>query len=365
MKSTSILVPIAFLLAGGVWIITQLGELSEVKKAIGDLEKRIKTPSPMIPSTQSQIRKTALDRKQVDWGQVASELENKSASGMFKDSLQLEEGLRALSAQEIKDALQKAEEGDLDKASFRRLTWHLLNLLLKADPSYILTHASRHPDVADLWTSQQGSAIDRWTKLAPSDAVAWFDSQAPDAFPPEQRKTLELYIVSSLAIVDFEQAKNRLSAIPENIRHKFFGYFSNGLAPGLSYYAFGSGWSDEMKSGTNLTGRFAELTRLLPENRSYYIASPLTMLGEQEKDPGIRAIQQNLKGWEHSKNTEISLELINDYFQKIDPTPTEIDLCIEAIVAVEWLELAGQPKREPEALRAWLQSELNPLLKSE
>ncbi len=80
---------------------------------------------------------------------------------------------------------------------------------------------------------------------------------------------------------------------------------------------------------------------------------------------GIIAIQQNLKGWENRTRGKISLEVINDYFQKIQPTPSEIDLCIDAILAEKCLDLTEQPERDPEALRTWLQSELNSSLKPE
>ena len=355
MKSTSIIVPIAILAIGGIWILNQLGEISELKNKSAALERQIVSAPQARSGSNTRTRKTALDRKHIDWGLVARELQNKSGYGIFKASLRLEEQLRDLSAQELKDALAKAEEANLDKDSFRRVTGHLLKLLLKADPSHILTHASGHPDVVDLWFGLQGPAMIQWAKKSPSDAITWFDSQSPDAFPLKHRKKLQHGIISSLTIVDFEQAKNRLAGIPEDKRFDFFN----------DYYSFGFGWREGIKSGHNLTGRFAELTRLLPENRHRYIAVPLTWLGEQDRPTGINAIQLNLKGWGDRKRGKISLEVIHDYFQKIQPTPAEIDICINAIISEKCLHLPDQPEREPEALRNWLRSELNPNSKTE
>ena len=355
MKSTSILVPIAILAFGGIWILRQLSEISELKNDSTTLEEQIKNGVSASSNSRIGRKKTALDRKQIDWALVAQELHNKSGYGIFKASLRLEEQLRGLSAQELIDALAKAEEANLDKASFRRLTSHLLKLLLKADPSHILTHASSHPDVADLWISNQNYAMILWTERAHSEAVAWFDSQAEGTFSPKHLENLQHGIISSLTIVDFEQAKSRLSNVPENERYAFFDNFNS----------FGLGWNKEMKSGINLTRRFAELTRLLPEKRKRYITAPLTWLGEQVKPSAIYAVQQNLKGWSNRKRGKISLEVINDYFQKIQPSPTEIDFCIDSIIAEKCLHLPDQQEREPEALRSWLRSEFTSSLKTE
>ncbi|MFT6862412.1 MAG: hypothetical protein ACJAVK_000970 [Akkermansiaceae bacterium] len=43
---------------------------------------------------------------------------------------------------------------------------------------------------------------------------------------------------------------------------------------------------------------------------------------------------------------------------KIEPSPVELDLCIDTVIARGRYVLPDQPEREPEELRIWLQSEL-------
>ncbi len=141
MKSTSIFIPLAILTLGGLWIATQAVEISDIENKNAALKARLKnTPRPTSGPLTTSPKKTALDFKPVDWFLVANELKVGHGNfGAFKTSLKIEEKLHTLSAQELKDALVDAEEGSLDKTSLRILTYRFLKLLLKKDPSYLLS----------------------------------------------------------------------------------------------------------------------------------------------------------------------------------------------------------------------------------
>jgi len=351
MKSTSIFIPIGILALGGLWIAIQTLEISNIENENATLKRRLKVaPLPTSSTKTSFAKKTALDSEPVNWSLVAEELKIGHGNyGAFKTSLRIEDKLRSLAAQDLKDALAAAEEESLDKTSFRILTFRFLTLLLKKDPAYLLTNPSNHPDVADIWTSKQNEAMLAWTKNSHKEALAWFDSPAPN---PDQRKEFFCGIISTLVLVDFPEAKKRLTAIPEEKRFEFFD----------NYSSFGVKWSDGSAPPKSLPGRFAELTRLLPENRKNFIAAPLTWLGEQDRPIGISSIQRSLEGWTKRKRGTISLGVLTDYLRKIKPTPAELDLCIKAVLDSKCLHLPDQPEREPEVLRAWLRTELKPTL---
>jgi len=356
MKPYSILVLLSLLFFSGIWLARQQrAEISKLETIITDLSQRIESlPKTRSASPFTTVRKTSLERKDVDWLLVAEELQSGSSRyGILKTSLKLEDQLSRLSATELKKALKAAEEGNLDDSSLKHLTLHLLRLLVVLDPAHLILNRSTDPRVSGEWSQMVFCALGNWTTLAPDEAVAWLDSQSLDGFPPRGRMRLKHTLVSALTISDFPQARERLSAISEAARHDFFD----------SFPTYGITWTEDDFSAQNLTGRYADLSRLLPAERRIAIVYPLTILGEKERPGAVRAIQKNLKGWRDQKHGSLSMEVFGDYLTKIEPSPAELDLCIDTVIARGRLVLPDQPEREPEELRAWLQSEFKSTLR--
>lgn len=357
MKSTSYHFPLIVVIAGGAWLGWNQHRITKLETESDKLSLRLETAKALqqAPSNHSTGRKTALDHKQVDWSLVATELTSGRVQyGIFKTTYKLEEQIRRLSADELKEGLKAIENSDLEDRIALAVTRRLLNNLLEKDPGYILLHPSKDPRLASYWQSLQLNALGKWAKKAPGEAIDWFDSQSPGSFEAEKLQELHHSLISSLVISDFPVALNRFEAIPESRRFDLF----------RDYNAFGNYWDPKDFADHNLAFRYAELTRLLPDEKKSDITSPLTWLGEQDRPSAIYNLQKSLKGWKNQEPGKLTMEVFQDYLSKIDPTAEELNLCINHVVQSKCLHLPDEPKREPDDLRAWLQSELQSTVQS-
>lgn len=357
MKSTTFHLPLIVVIAGGTWLGWSHHRVAELQTESNELTHRLKNAKTRQQSSSAGPtgRKTALDYKQVDWSLVATELTSgRTQYGIFKTTFKVEEQIRRLTTEELKKGLKALEDSDLEDRIVLAVTRRLLNELLEKDPGHILLHPGQDPRTASYWQSLQLNALGKWAKIAPGEALDWFDSQPPGSFEPGKHQELNHSLISSLVVSDFPVALTRFKAIPASQRFELFEDFN----------AFGNEWTPKDFAAHDLTFRYAELTRQLPDDKKSSITSPLTWLGEQDRPSGIYNLQKSLKGWGKSHPGPLSMDTFRDYLSKIKPSQAELDLCIDDVVRSNCLHLPDEPEREPDDLRAWLQSELQSHVRS-
>lgn len=356
LKSTSFHLPLFVLIGGGALLGWKQHRISILRNQSAELTLQLDLSTSRTKSTPGQKprRRTALDYQEIDWSLVAKELTTDQAgTGIFTSSFKLEEQIRRLSPDELKEGLAALEESDLEEQVIIALTLRLLGILLKKDPKHILLQPSQNSTTTPIWQSLRTYALGRWAKTSPRMALAWFDSQPTATFDAGNYQKLNHSLISSLVVSDFPIALSRFKDIPEPQRDAFF----------QNYDSFGSCWETKDFADHNLAFRYAELTRLLPDDKKAKISSPLTWLGEQDRPAAIYNLQRSLKGWENQHPGPLTMETLYDYLLKIKPSQSELELCINDVVGSKSLHLPKEPKREPEALRSWLQSELQPTVR--
>ena len=302
------------------------------------------------------MRTSALDTSPIDWALLAGEFRGGTQThGFYRSTFGLEVRLGRLTIDELKQGLREIEAGDWDTASRLAMTRRILDVLLEKDPGHLLLSPSDDPDLKGPWLALRSPALGAWAKESPREARQWFDSQPADSFTAREGLRLQSVFLGALAVSDFSEALARFEALPPERQIQLLHHHN----------AFGSSWRKADFAQHNLTSRFAELTRRLPEEHQGKLASPLTWLGDQDRPATIWNIQQNLVGWDRLRHGTLSMEVFHDYLDKIKPSATELDLCIGRVIEAKCLHLPDQAERDPEELRRWMRTELQTTLRPE
>lgn len=283
------------------------------------------SPDEQTKSSRTSTPKLSLEKlKAADWAEVASDLRNRSkVIDKFKPSPALEKRLRQYSKSDLISALQSVRLEDLNLQDQGNLRRYLLTLIVQRDPADFCLdpYAAGLSPQSRLWWERL--ALAEWTRLSPADATAWLESTVKDSQEPKQITALAHNLFSALIVVDFEQAKGRLLATPEEQRHRMMQNFDG----------FGSYWTGDDFQNNNIAGRFAALARLQePGQAEDFITSVIGGRGEQDRPAAISRIQESLRDWDEGKNTWLPATTVADYLDKIDATPREQELCVEANV---------------------------------
>ena len=347
MKTTPILVPLALALSAIIWLGHQRRTLTELEAQISSFETRL---AKITPATSSQPRlrdiKTALDGQPINWSLVARELaHNPGGYGIFKANRRIQEHLASLTADELIAALKAAE--DLPESERHILEYHLLPLLSEKDPGYLMQQALDDDAKRTRWLDYLPSALSNWTKISPSDALAWVDALPKNSPFENQLRDFRTSIFNGLLIVDAPLAQDRFRTLTDEQKSSY-----------LHDFHFGNDWKPAETKDQNIAKRFANLCRLAPPSSRQPLLGPLLSLGESERSHGISAIQKNLSAWNTGVFGKLPIASFTDYLQQIEATPAEVSLALDTLIQYDELDLSGQPGRTSEELRTWLESQI-------
>ena len=324
MKSFSILISLGLLAAAAVLIMSDRDDSLASEKQENPAQDHA-TPEGESKSSQNSKRPPSPDRlSKIDWSKLSNELKNRSTNfGSFKPSPELEKKLKQLSLDELLNGLGIIRTVGLESREHWNVSRYLHTLIVQRDPEGFCREEFYHPVSSQTRLYWERFAIAEWTRLSPDEALAWFETEAKQKRAPKQITRLENNYFSSLLVVDFEKAKARFLSTPEDRRHTLMQNFDG----------FGSYWTADDFQQHNIAGRFAELARLQGEKQSEnIIASVIGGRGEQDRPAAISRIQESLVDWKKGKGTHLPATTIADYLDKIDATPQEQELCIEANV---------------------------------
>jgi hypothetical protein len=358
MNPPSLIASVLIALVGSFWLASQGDRIAALKEQADDLSLRLqKTRSPTGGTSRNlPVRNSALATRPIDWAFVAGEFRGGTHThGFYRSTFGLEVQLDGLTAEELKQGLLDIKTGHWDTEGRLAMTRRILETLLEKDPGHLLLSPSDDPDLKGPWLALRNSALGAWTKKSPREAMQWFDSQPTESFIPRERLRLQSVFLGALAVSDFSEALERFEALPLERKTQLLN----------NHDTFGSSWRSKDFARHNLTYRFTEFLRRLPESRHRDLASPLTWLGEQERPSSIWNIQQNLEGWDRRRPGKLSMEVFHDYLAKIRPSARELDLCIDRVVEANCLHLPDQPERDSGELRRWLRTELEPRVRPE
>lgn len=283
------------------------------------------SPTDQPTSSQSSNRRPSPDKlTTADWAEAAADLKNRSKQiDKFKPSPALDKRFKQLSKSELIATWQTIFYENLDGQDKVNLQRYLLTLFIQIDPSDFCLNGSSFPLSAQSQLWWERFALAEWVRHSPTDAIAWFESTAKNSREPKQITALNHNVFSALIVADFEQAKARYLATPEDQRLRLIQNFDG----------FGTYWTSEDFKNHNIAGRFAEIARLRESASSeHLIASVLSAWGEQDSPAGFSRIQDSLKDWKKGKGTHHPATTVADYLDKISATPREQELCLDQVV---------------------------------
>lgn len=140
----------------------------------------------------------------------------------------------------------------------------------------------------------------------------------------KQVTTLGNHLFSTLLVTDFEESKKFLLSTPEDLRFKLIKNFDG----------FGTYWRDGDFEDHNIVGRYAEIARLYPPGITEQLLTwVMGVRGEQDRPAGISRIQSSLKDWDQGRGTTVPATSLADYLVKMNATPLEEALCLQAMAA--------------------------------
>lgn len=306
MKTTSSIPSLVALAIAGVWIANQRQSIASIERQNGLLQSQLdggvtRTSTP--PKRTAPIT-TVLDRKPIDWYEVARQLDTKEGGGgYFRPNLRLEEGLLSMTRDQLISALDEIAVFDLPENYRFRLERMLNEPLVKKDPEYALKRYFNRfyvPGSAQV-DSTFTYALNLWALKDPANAEAWFDKQIAAGKIDSRSVKPNFYgrvwwegaLTSALLAVDPDGANRRLAGLPQAERINV-----------LSCDSFGPVWKKP-----EISLAYANLLRQqLPENDHLNAISwPVRRLGE---------------------GGTIQFSAVHDYMQRIQATPAERESCI-------------------------------------
>ena len=184
MKSTSIAAPLVALLAAGAWLASQRHSIAELERQTAGLQSQLagkSTVSSAVKRTTSIV--SALDRKPIDWAEVARQLRAGEGDGFLQTGLdlktRLQEGFAGMSIGELETSLDEIAVAGLSQGDLVLLEGTIARLLLEKDPERGLTRFIDrvHDDGSSPFAWILAPALGKWAMAEPAKADAWFDLQ--------------------------------------------------------------------------------------------------------------------------------------------------------------------------------------------
>jgi hypothetical protein len=290
---------------------------------------RLSAASPPASAPPKRVVRTALEKRPIDWAEVARELAESSAAGgsnvYLTNRLHLDEAFRLMSREELITGLDEVALAGLNQRQRESLESALYAQLQEKDPEYALTRSLDR----DEYSSYRTYMLGNWAAKDLPKAVAWLDQQIAAGKLADttltdgmhQRIAFERELIYPLIAADPLAAGRRMAALPQNKRIAV-----------LQTYHLAIAAEDQ--------GDFAQLIRdqLEGAQRLGAITWPVTSKGEGGTTPYAE---------------------VDAYFQNITATPEERRACILSLASTgrfprESGRFFNTSAGDLDALRAWV-----------
>jgi RNA polymerase sigma factor (sigma-70 family) len=303
MKATSYVLPATLLLAVA-WVTSQLLSMAKLEEENAMLSSKIDGwELPASAATRRFPLKTALDKRPVDWREVARELNEDDGSGgkaYLTSKLRLHEGFLSMSRGELLVALDEVDAINLGGWQQKTLLTCLYRSLLQKDPEAAMNHAIEHFS-SDPW-QPNAEILGFWAAKDLKGGTAWLDARIAAGTLEERslakrldvRIAFERELVSSLISSDGEEARRRVATLPEDVRIELF----------MREDVFPRGWILKVKPEDGAA--FARLVREHVPDQRLWILSHAINGRQSPTDPAQ----------------------MHDYLQGIEATADERKACI-------------------------------------
>ena len=310
MKTTSAAIPFAVLLAGASGCVLQSHRTAEAEDRNAPSARQL---SPAKPKDAAKpAAPTALDRKPVDWAEVARQLKASNPAA------RLDERFAAMSLAEITAALDGIAAAKLPAEDREMLETRICRELggPKGGPALVLERFLGSIDKAS-WSWTLGDYFKSWTDSDPDQAIAWLAkhsgrirSLSPGFFPAA---------FYPLLAKDPDTAARLLEAVPPERRYD-----------SLRAVAYAPESADQEIAWAKI------MRKLVPEkNLPNAIAYPAMNHSDGDGAP-------------------MTMSQISAYLKRIDATPAEREACIR--VAATEHSSAGDANRYAFKLPEWLEA---------
>ncbi len=330
MKSASYILPVVALVAGGIWIAGQRHSIAGLERQNALLRNQITDGCGVVSDQPRRPLTTALDRKPVDWEEVAARL-GEGVQGYLSTTHRLEERLLAMSVDELIAALDEIAKAELSGPVRDRLERKLARLLMMKDPELGLTRFLHRHNDGD-WSWLLGRQFTQWAEKSPDEAADWFiQGIAAGLFDhkgigggihlPHEMIAGPVY---TLLLSAPGAAGRILSALPGDQR-------LDSLA---------SLRMNEVKANPESQAAWAQLARKYLSDGDH-----------------LQAIAWPTSNWSDGDGAPMKLDEVTAYMKRIAATPEEIAACIMEVAERRSLDpwnSSGTPDGDIETLRAWV-----------
>ncbi len=329
LKSASSILPVVALAAGGIWIAGQRHSIADLERQNALLRNHLTGGGSIVSDQPHRPALTALDRKPVDWEEVAVQLGG-GGQGYLSTTHRLEERLLAMSVDELIAALDEIAKADLPGPVRDRLEKKLAGLLMTKDPELGLTRfLHRHKDD---WSWFLAHHLAQWTEKSPDEAAEWFiqriaagsfDSKGLGGGIDVPREMVSSSVYTLLPSAP-DVAGRVLSALPEAQR-----------LDSLSSLRM-----NEVKGSAESQAAWAQLARK-----------------HLSDDDHLKAIAWPTLNWSDGDGAPMKIDEVTAYMERIAATPEEIAACIMEAAGRRSLDPwnhSATPDGDIETLRAWV-----------
>ncbi len=223
MKTTTAVVPTLVVLAAGVWLFGQFRSIADLEERNARLQKTLAvTERSATGASRPVSSRTPLDKKPVDWAEVARQLEqgenelSDEPSGLLKTSARLEAQFRAMSRDELLAALDEIATANLPGEARELLEKHICDELIgpKGGPKLVLDRFAGNYGKGG-WAETLATYFTGWAEKEPDQAVIWFQQNVGKTGRPD---ALVVKVVSSFLQSSPDTATRILTTLPESQR---------------------------------------------------------------------------------------------------------------------------------------------------
>ncbi len=344
MKTTYVAAPLAVLIVGGIWLASQFRSIAELEAGNEALRKQLtnRIAGIAVPATQVPRAVSVLDKKPVDWEEVARQLSGKFAADIFPStSLRLHEKFLAMTSPELSAALDEIAVARLSDKSRDTLEEKLGNLLMEKDLETGLTRFALRAQEGD-WSWRLAAALENWAMKDPDRAAAWLAAQIAAGVFQTKRFEGEVYFpneivsapVFALLVTAPEAAGRMLRALPENLR----------LGP------LGAIQLTQLEDAQHVA--WAEMVR-----------------ANLSAEDHLKAITYPTGNWSDGDGAPMTLAETTAYLSRISATPEEVAACVLSVIedVSSWRNRHDKSRSladDVAALRAWTKIQAPALIDS-
>lgn len=343
MKAIGWFLPLGVLLAGGLWIGFQFTLIADLEQQNQLMRGQIASHDVAVSRTSARsLVSTPLQRKPVDWEEVALQLDNGYHWGQLQANLRLLDGLESMSEDELIAALDEIAAAGLPLRFRQTLERRLAVLLMARNPERCLTRFVQKCH-KDGWGYLLATALRDWAVSDPGQATAWLSAQfAAGTFDSRELgggieipRPMVREPVFALLSSNPDAAGRFLATVPENLR----------LPSLVSIH------NHRLKSNGE-------------DQRAW------AMLVRQHLSPAdhLKAITWPTQNWSDGDGSPMDLAQTSAYLSRIGASAGEIEACVLCVAGQvkSWRPFFSSERKSTaeglESLRRWVSDEAPHLL---